>query len=125
MVVKVTVAVFLTFATIADTVAVPAVAEVSVTVATPLVAVRIRVWLLPSVKVPRVVSNSTAVPLGTGALVASVTVAVMTELEFTCGVGFVAQSHARTNPDAELHVSAETMAAHSQGRYSEERGSMP
>jgi drug/metabolite transporter (DMT)-like permease len=43
----------------------------------------------------------------------------------TCGVGFVAQSHARTNPDAEMHVLPESMAAHPQEHYSQDRGSMP
>src|ERR1051326_6908441 len=85
---NVTVAVFLTFATIADTVAGPTTAGASVGVAPPFVVVRMIVCAFPSEKVPRVVSNSTAVPLGTRLPVASVTVAVITELEFTCGVAF-------------------------------------
>ena len=63
---KVTVVVFFTFETVAETVAGPTVAEVSVTVAMPLVVVRMSVCAFPSVNVPRFVVNSTAVPLGTG-----------------------------------------------------------
>src|SRR5713226_3297578 len=73
-----------TLPTVAETVAVPAAAEVSVAVATPLVVVRIVVFAPVSVNVPRVVVNCTAVPLGTFALF-SCTVAVMMTLEFTSG----------------------------------------
>ena len=82
---------FWRLATIADTVAVPTRADVRVTVATPLVVVRITVWALASVNVPRFVSNSTAVPFATGWLF-SVTVAVTVVLEFTCTVGFATVS---------------------------------
>ncbi len=62
---NVTVIDFWALPTVASTVAVPAVAEVSVAVATPPVVV-FTVRLEPvSVNVPRLVLNSTAVPLGT------------------------------------------------------------
>ena len=63
---NVTVIDFWVLPTVASTVAVPAAADVSVAVATPAVVV-FTVRLEPvSVNVPRLVLNSTAVPLGTG-----------------------------------------------------------
>src|SRR2546421_6450195 len=54
-----------TFATVALTCAVPAPADVSVAVATPLVVMRMLVLAPVSVNVPSVVVNCTAVPLRT------------------------------------------------------------
>src|SRR5207253_10567588 len=81
---NVTVVVFATLFTVAVIVAVPAVDDVSVAVATPFVVVRIIVCAFASVKVPRLVVNSTAVPFGTG-WPFCVTVAVMIDDESTCG----------------------------------------
>jgi hypothetical protein len=84
---NVTFADFAVLPTVAVTVAVPTVDAVSVAVATPFVVIRITVCAFPSVNVPSVVRNSTAVPFGTGAPF-SVTVAVTTEVESTTGFGF-------------------------------------
>jgi hypothetical protein len=82
-VVKVTAVVFDTLLTVAVTVAVPAAEELSLTVATPAVVVRIVVFVPVSANVPAVVVNCTAVPSVTG-LPFSVTVAVTVTVELTC-----------------------------------------
>src|SRR4051794_2447958 len=77
---NVTVMLFVTLLTVAVTTTAPGADEVTVALATPLVVVRINVVGASAVSVKDafavVVANSTAVPLGTGALF-SVTVAVM------------------------------------------------
>ena len=86
---KVTVAVFETLFTVAVTVTAPADPLVSVAVATPLVVVLITEEPLApvSVKEPPVVVNWTAVPFTTGCPF-WVTVAVITDVEFTSGLAF-------------------------------------
>jgi hypothetical protein len=88
---NVTVVVFETLFTVAVIVAVPALAELSCTVATPFVVVRIVVFWPVSANVPRFVVNCTAVPSGTGCPL-FVTVAVTVTFELTSGVAFETES---------------------------------
>src|SRR5438034_8206970 len=75
-----------TLFTVTVTVATPALELVSTALATPLVVVRMVFTSCVSVKVPTSVTNSTAVPLGTGCPF-WVTVALMVVTELVSGLG--------------------------------------